>query len=460
MGIINAVMVPHPPIIIPGVGRGEEKKIQATTDAYYEAAGFVAESRPDTIVIISPHSVIYADWFHISPGAGGRGSFAAFGDATSISVDYDEEFVRELADLARGNSFPAGIEGERSPEIDHGALVPLYFLGNAYGGAKLPPVVRIGLSGLSLAEHYRLGMIIKEVAETLGRRVSVVASGDLSHYLTRSGPYGYRKEGPQYDRQIMDIMGKGDFGSLLKMNESFCSAAGECGHRSFTMMAGCFDGVAVRARRLSYEGPFGVGYGVCIFEPGDPDPGRRYLDALRPQRPAADEEDPYVRLARLTVETYVKTGKKISPPANLPGEMTKNRAGVFVTLHLYGRLRGCIGTTEPTTPSIAHEIIQNGVSSCSRDPRFMPVREDELPLLEYSVDVLGKPEDISSPYELDVKRYGVIVSCGYRRGLLLPDLEGVDTVEEQISIAMKKAGIYPGERDKIRLQRFEVVRHV
>ena len=201
MGIINAVMVPHPPIIIPGVGRGEEKKIQATTDAYIEAAGLVAGSRPDTIVITTPHGTDYADWFHISPGVGARGSFAAFGDTTSISVDYDSEFVGELSGLARSTGFPAGTEGERSPEIDHGTLVPLYFLGNAYGGAKLPPVVRISISGLSLAEHYRLGMLIKGTAEKLGRRVSVVASGDLSHYLTRSGPYGYRKEGPQYDRK-------------------------------------------------------------------------------------------------------------------------------------------------------------------------------------------------------------------------------------------------------------------
>jgi AmmeMemoRadiSam system protein A/AmmeMemoRadiSam system protein B len=460
LGIINAVMVPHPPIIIPGVGRGEERKIQATTDAYFEAAGLVAGARPDTIVITTPHGTVYADWFHISPGAGVRGSFAAFGEDTPIAVSYDEEFVRELAGLARSAGFPAGTEGERSPALDHGALVPLYFLGNAYGGAKLPPVVRISISGLSFAEHYRLGMLIKETAEALGRRVSVVASGDLSHYLTRSGPYGYRREGPQYDRQIMEIMGEGSFGSLLEMSESFCRAAGECGHRSFSILAGCFDGVSVKPRRLSYEGSFGVGYGICTFEPGGPAPGRQYLDAMRPDRPTADKEDPYVRLARLTVETYVKTRKKPALPTDLPDEMTQRRAGVFVTLHIWGRLRGCIGTTEPTTKSIAREIIQNGISSCSRDPRFPPVRADELPLLEYSVDVLGAPEDISSPEELDVERYGVIVSCGHRRGLLLPDLEGVDTVEEQISIAMKKAGIVPGERDKVSLQRFEVERHV
>ena len=120
-------------------------------------------------------------------------------------------------------------------------------------------------------------------------------------------------------------------------------------------------------------------------------------------------------------------------------------------------LRGCIGTIGPVEDSIAEEIISNGISAVSRDPRFQPVREDELDLLEINVDVLGSPEYIDGPDQLDVKRYGVIVSCGSRRGLLLPDLEGVDTVEDQISIAMRKGGITPS--DDYRLQRFEVVRY-
>jgi AmmeMemoRadiSam system protein A len=128
-----------------------------------------------------------------------------------------------------------------------------------------------------------------------------------------------------------------------------------------------------------------------------------------------------------------------------------------VTIKKHGELRGCIGTISPVTNSIAEEICRNAVSSCAGDPRFDPVRPEELPDLQYSVDVLSPPENISSPDMLDVKRYGVIVSRGARRGLLLPNLDGVDTVEQQIDIAMKKAGIRPGEDYK--LQRFEVIRH-
>ena len=148
----------------------------------------------------------------------------------------------------------------------------------------------------------------------------------------------------------------------------------------------------------------------------------------------------------------------IDVPSDIPSEMLSRRAGAFVSIHKEGKLRGCIGTILPTTENIAEEIIQNAISASTKDPRFNAIQPEELPLLEINVDVLGDPEDIESPDELDVKRYGVIVSSGYRRGLLLPDLDGVDTVEEQISIARRKGGI--GEDEPVKLQRFEVVRHI
>lgn len=133
--------------------------------------------------------------------------------------------------------------------------------------------------GSSLSDHYRLGTMIRDTAEKLGRRVCVVASGDLSHHLKPDGPYGYRAEGPQYDERIMDVMGRAAFGELFSFQDAFCEAAGECGHRSFTILAGCLDGRAVQARALSYEGSFGVGYGVCLFSPGAADESRQFLAA-------------------------------------------------------------------------------------------------------------------------------------------------------------------------------------
>lgn len=140
MSILNAVMVPHPPLIIPQVGRGEEKAIRSTIDAYEQAARFVADAKPDTIVVLSPHTVLYYDYFHISPGAGAEGDFRSFGAGNvRLSVRYDEDFVLALSRRAVRQGFPAGTEGEKSAQLDHGAMIPLWFLQRAYGGAPLPP---------------------------------------------------------------------------------------------------------------------------------------------------------------------------------------------------------------------------------------------------------------------------------------------------------------------------------
>ena len=462
MGIIAAYMVPHPPLIIPQVGKGGEKEILETTNAYERVGEHIAKTAPETIVILSPHSVMYSDYFHISPGSGSAGDFGRFGaPQVSFDVDYDTEFTDRLEDVLDQAGFPAGTKGQREKELDHGTMVPLYFIRKHYKGGK---IIRIGLSGLPLADHYKFGTFIKQVSEELGRRTVIVASGDLSHKLKDYGPYGFAKEGPVYDKKIMEAASKADFGAMLGFDEEFLDNAAECGHRSFVIMAGTFDGQDVNAQALSHQDVTGVGYGICIFEPGEKNDSRRFLKVLA-DKIKSNDSTPYVRLARAVIEKYVRTNKRLKFPKELPEglleelpeEATKDRAGAFVSVHENGMLRGCIGTIGPVQDSIAEEIISNAISAVSRDPRFERVREDELDLLEINVDILGKPELIDGPDQLDVKRYGVIVSCGGRKGLLLPDLEGVDTVEEQIDIARRKGGISPD--DDYKLQRFEVVRY-
>jgi AmmeMemoRadiSam system protein A len=165
---------------------------------------------------------------------------------------------------------------------------------------------------------------------------------------------------------------------------------------------------------------------------------------------------PIVALAKETVEKYVKEGRRPASPKALAPEM-KEKAGVFVSIHKKGELRGCIGTFEPMQKNVAEEVIANAVSSATRDPRFDPVTPDELEDLDYSVDVLTSPEPVADESALDPKKYGVIVACGWRRGLLLPDLEGVDTAADQISICCQKGGILPDEQKE--LFRFEVKRY-
>ena len=402
MAVTAGFMLPHPPLIVPAIGKGEEQAITDTQEAYRRAAEEIAALRPETIVVLSPHTVMYADYFHVASGHWASGDFGQFrAGQVKLEAEYDTEFVRQLCSLADRESFPLGTLGERDRQLDHGVMVPLYFVNQYYDGYRL---VRVGLSGLSLAEHYRAGLLIQKTAEQLGRRTVIIASGDLSHRLKEDGPYGYKEEGPAYDKRIMVTMGRASFGELLEYPESFCEKAGECGHRSFTIMAGCLDRRAVEAHRLSYEGPFGVGYGICTYTVTGTDEARAFLKRYeeKQHRKAVEDkgrEDIYVRLARKSLETYIRTGKSL----------TLSRA------------------------------------------------EEELERLVYSVNVLGEPEAITSKEELDVKKYGVIVTKGRKRGLLLPDLDGVDSVEEQIAIARRKAGIR--EEDEVSLERFEVIRH-
>ncbi|WP_044913612.1 AmmeMemoRadiSam system protein A [Butyrivibrio sp. WCE2006] len=489
MPILGAFMVPHPPIILPEVGRGEEKKISNVIEAYEKVADEIASLKPETIIISSPHSVMYSDYFHISPGKSAYGDMGRFqAEEVSFDAEYDEELVKKISRIAEmggpdfyeksdGNQkgqgglsiheFPAGTLGERDPSLDHGTLIPLYFICKKYTDFKL---VRIGLSGLPLALHYQMGQIIQKAVEETGRRVVYVASGDLAHKMKEEGPYGFAPEAPEYDKRIMEVCGSGEFKNLFDFDESFCEKAAECGHKSFVMMAGALDGLSVKAKALVHEATFGVGYGICTFEVGGPDDSRHFLDEWRKEklselRERQKDEDPYVSLARFSLESYISAGKTYHVKdlrgtyyENLPQEMLTQTAGAFVSIHKNGALRGCIGTILPTCECVAEEILQNAISAATNDPRFPMITREELPWLEISVDVLDKPEPISSPDDLDVKRYGVIVTSGHKRGLLLPNLDGVDDVIQQINIACQKAGIPKGE--EISLERFEVVRHL
>lgn len=460
MAVTAAFMVPHPPIIIPEIGRGEEKKIQKTIDAYQTVARTIGSLKPETIVLMSPHQILYSDYFHISPGKSASGDFSQFrAPQVQMEVQYDTAFVNQICKLADAADLPAGTRGERDRRLDHGTMVPLYFV-NQY--VKDYRLVRIGLSGMHLKKHYQLGQLIQEAARILDRTTVLIASGDLSHRLKEDGPYGYRKEGSEYDGRIMDVMAKAAFEELFYFPEDLCEKAGECGHRSFVVMAGALDKMKVEAKALSYEGIFGVGYGVCSYTVCGSDAKRNFGEQFEEKEKEKiakqrEQEDAYVQLARKTIESHVRMGEKIAVPDGLPRELYSQKAGVFVSIKEDGGLRGCIGTIHAVQASVAEEIIENAISAACRDPRFAPIRQDELDRLEISVDVLGATEPVDTPDELDVRRYGVIVTKGSRRGLLLPNLDGIDTVEEQIAVARRKAGI--GEEEDIMLERFEVIRH-
>ncbi|MCL2013693.1 MAG: AmmeMemoRadiSam system protein A [Oscillospiraceae bacterium] len=459
MSIIKAYVFPHPPLAIPEVGRGEENKIKKTLDALDKAVSEIARLAPETIVFITPHNVVYSDYFHISPGETARGSLRQFSaPQTQFQTEYDTDLAAEIAKTAQQHQIAAGTEGEKSAELDHGVTVPMYFINLRY---KEYRTVRISQSGMSTSDHYIFGKCIAEAVSKSQKKTVIIASGDLSHKLPGSH-YGSTPEGAMFDKKITGILSSADFLPLFGITEKQRSDAAECGYNSIMTLAGCFDRIMVKPKLCSYEGPFGVGYAVAEFSPAESDQSRNFLDiynqaALKKTEALRQSENNYTALARNSLEHKITHGDTLKLPENLPGEMTKNKAGVFVSLHKYGQLRGCIGTTVPTTANVALEIIQNAVSAGLSDNRFEPVKISELPYLTYKVDVLSSAEEIKDPKELDVKRYGVIVSSRYRRGLLLPNLEGVDTVADQLAIAKRKAGI--PECSPVKLERFEVIRY-
>ena len=464
MSILAAYAVPHPPLIIPTIGQGREGEIAATVRAYRETMRAAAELRPDTVVIISPHATAYDDFFHISPGAGAEGNFAAFGHPEiSIGIEYDEEFVRVLSSTASEKNIPAGTLGEKNPALDHGTMIPLFFLSEYLGDAPTK-FVRIGIAGLPAHTHALLGQAIAATAERLGRRTICIASGDLSHRLMEGGANGFAPEGAEFDELCTAFMKTGDFLSLLQIPGSFAEAAGHCGLNGLWGLAGVLDRAATDAKLHSYEAPFGVGYAVASFTVTGRDAGTDYAARLvRAEDAAIAElraaEDDYVRLARMSIEHFVRTHSFASLPSDLPQELIEKRAGAFVSIKKYGKLRGCIGTFLPAQKTLAEEIFYNAVSAAAHDGRFEPIEEGELNRLVYSVDVLSTPEPIESAAQLNPKIYGVIVKSltDNRRGLLLPDLAGIDAAEDQIAIAREKARIQP--KEAIALARFTVERH-
>ncbi|MCL5075206.1 MAG: AmmeMemoRadiSam system protein A [Chloroflexi bacterium] len=461
-GIVFGCAVPHPPIIIPEIGRGELRRVEATTKALKELARDMAGATPQSIVIISPHGPTQQRGMGIVAAPSFEGDFSHFGvSSVALSFQNDLPLATAIKEEAEAAGVPVVLisEGRFAYSADWGVLVPMYYLRE---GLPDLPVVPLTFSWLSYEKHFLFGQAIQKAAERTGKRVALVASGDLSHRLLPSAPAGYDPMGKVFDQKVVEAMEKADAQTLMHLEGELVERAGECGLRSFIILMGSLDGLRVKSRLLSYEGPFGVGYMVAAYTvdgkeiAGQGDQNEQQGQPTPGGASGAVTVHPLVRLAKQAVEAYVREGRVIPPPKGLTPEM-QERAGVFVSLKKFGELRGCIGTFEPTQPNVAMEIIHNAISSATRDPRFLPVEPAELGDVVYSVDVLTKPERVKGLQELDPKRYGVIVQAGRRRGLLLPDLEGVNTVEQQLDIARRKAGIAAAE--PVQLYRFEVKRY-
>lgn len=467
MGVLAlTAIVPHPPIMVEEVGKGETVKVKATREAMKQIAEELAELKPDTVVIITPHGGVFSDAVTMPARKAFQGDLGRFG-APQVALEYtrDETLAELLLQSCQDKEVPIADLDESiarqygvSLQLDHGILVPMSFF---YRLKPKPRLLPVNMGLLPREQLYLFGMSLREAIDKFPGKVAVIASSDLSHRVIPGAPAGYSPRGSEFDLKLKELLETFDVPGILAMPEDLQEEAGECGFRPILMMLGTLDGYEVDGRVLSYEAPFGVGYLVGCFKPGKPSSDRQLWSRLQAQRERKiqarlEAESEVVKLARKTLEAYFVTGKlPDKPPVTLPAGLPA-RAGAFVTLKQEGRLRGCIGTTGPTRRSLAEEIMANAVKAATEDPRFEPLSPEELADLTISVDVLGEPEPVSSMAELDPQKYGVIVRSGYRTGLLLPALEGVNTAEDQVAIARQKAGI--NSHEPVQLERFTVTR--
>jgi MEMO1 family protein len=460
-GICGGFLMPHPPVLIPEVGKGREKQASRTIASCERVARRVAELEPDTIVVISPHAPLFSDWLFVYDRPVLEGSFSGFGaSGVALSFDQDSAFVSAFTGRLKGAGIPGGYPDraalerlEGASELDHGALVPLRFIVDAYPKFTL---ACLSSSAFDIPGVIKIGRLLRLAAEEIGRRVCVIASGDMSHRVNAESPYGVAREGAVFDGEIATAIAGNSVQDILRIDPLVRERAAECGYTSLVMLMGALgldapDSRGWKATLYSDEAPFGIGYCVAGFEPASGANGSRNGNAVDP---GANDVSWHVALATETIARYVTAGTRLSAkPASGHGMPP---AGCFVSLKKNGDLRGCIGTIAPTKATLEEEIVSNAIAACSEDYRFNPVREDELPFLTVSVDVLGKSERTTRS-GLDPKKYGVIVTSLGKRGLLLPDLEGVDTVDEQLSIACRKGGIDPAGEYSI--ERFTVTRY-
>jgi AmmeMemoRadiSam system protein A len=445
--VVCAVLMPHAPILVPEVGGERGGAAQASRQAMREAAACVMSLQPETLVLISPHSPRRPQAFGVWAGDRLHGSFAQFNaPGAKVSLPNDTQLAHAIVTEAGTGGLATWMIHERI--LDHGALVPLWFLADA--GWDGPAIV-LSLNNPEDGGLIELGRAIAAASHAAHCRIAIIASGDMSHRLTSSAPCGFHPQAHQFDETFIRLIREGDYHGIEKMDPELRELAAEDAADSTLVAAAAVDWRTDGHKVLNYEGPFGVGYGVAILFTETSNPA-----SLQPA-PAqtADPEGVILPgLARQSIAAALRASSEHPPGAE--GQYLSARRGVFVTLReRNGMLRGCAGTISPTCASVVAETWRSARVAAFQDSRFSPVKADELPNLRIDVSVLHSMEQISSADGLDPARYGVVVSAADgRRGLLLPGIAEITSAGQQVGLARKKGWIGPDE--PVMLQRFQV----
>ena len=425
-GIVAGALVAHPPILLPEVGGDESQRVRATAQAMHELDGMLSSIAAETMIVVSPHSPTSFTSIPVRRSAivtGDLGRFRA--PHVRLEARVDTELAETVLQAAPRDGF--SLSWSDDGELDHGVVVPLCSLPRTFDAKRC---LVLGVSGWPVKRFIEFGAWLHR--QLSHRSAVMIASGDLSHRLTSQAPYGFRPEGRVFDELVIDALRDQDWRRIEDANPALVEEAGECGLRPLAMLLGAAKEAGLGSRVLSYEGPFGVGYPVVAFTPASS---------------AFDLQE----IGRRAISTYLQSRQLIEPPNPIPRELQAPSA-VFITLRRNGELRGCLGSMAPTEPTAAHEMIRYSVAAAVRDPRFEPVRLDEVPALSITAQLLDQPEVVTDLGMLDPANYGLIIRAYGRHALLLPNIDQVKTAEEQLSLACEKAGL--SRYAPLRIERF------
>lgn len=445
---VYAALLPHAPVLIPNVAGRRIAEIADTVRAMREVAANVVRFAPSVVILVSPHSPRFSNAFAIWDAPRVTGSLAGFGHPEDgIDLPVARAAVERVSHLAEQYGLMA--KPLRTTPLDHGAVVPLLFLAEA---GWIGPTVVMGLPDEANGDAI-LGHVLCQVAEESRERLALIASGDMSHRLTEDAPCGFHPSGSRFDAEFIRLLKAGDCAGLRLLDPRLVESAAEDASDSTLIAFGATGFDTSGHRVLSYQGPFGVGYGVAILH--EPLPAAAEASKTVSGRTAAVGEPGFEdlpRFARLAVAANLGCIASPDWPVPRTGPLSARRP-VFVTLHTRdGQLRGCVGALSPQETDLIRETRHFALSAAFDDRRFPPVSARELDTLHFSVTVLGDLEDVFSPKEqLDPSVFGVSIQTpDGRRAVLLPQIEGITTVEEQLRIVRRKGGIDPEEAVSIK----------
>lgn len=481
--ILRYYLMPHPPLIIPSIGEGGEFEIQRTIDACNCVGKEIQELKPETIVIVSPHGTKFSDAISISNGEKIRGNLKEFKDSQiTIEKHIDRQFNQKLEEICKYDNIPVVLydsnllkKFHREYKLDYASIIPMYFIEKFYKNYK---IVQITYNNLSDVQLYKFGMAIKQTAKSLDRSVVFIDSMNLSKILTDEEKYQDSNDEINldtdidtdidtddkinFDTELISNLENGDVKSIFNIDKSKINDAVENELKSILIMLGAMDLEKINTQVMSYETDYKSSYSVIKFDNTKKDKSKLESiismkeEILNKANKISSCQNPYVKLSRDSLNHYFTTNHLMAVPHNIPCELKQNQSGVFVSLIKEGELRGCVGTTLPETDSIAQEIIRNTIQAATRDYRFSKITLEELNNIEISIDIISRPSQATKE-ELNPKKYGILVTQGSKKGVVLPNSPGINTVNAQIKLACKRANININENYE--LEKFETNRY-